>query len=149
MLLSLGHDGLLPKVFTHTTKHTKAPGVAIWAVAIPMTVIPVAYIAAGSSDAELSSAEGTLATYGFMLAYALVALAAPIYLLKLGENKVLAWILGILGAVTMLFVFYVNWIPTAIPNDIFPALTGTYKALPYVFIVWTAIGLIWYFIIKF
>jgi amino acid transporter len=148
MLLSLGHDGLLPRVFTRTSKHTKAPGVAIWAVATPMTVIPVAYIAAGSNDAVLSSVEGTLATYGFMLAYALVALAAPIYLHKIHETKLLAWVLGLLGAVTMLFVFYVNWIPTAIPNDIFPALSGTYKALPYVFLVWTAVGLVWYLIVK-
>jgi amino acid transporter len=149
MLLSLGHDGLLPKVFTHTSKHTRAPHIAIWAVAIPMTVIPVAYIAAGSSDAGLSSEEGTLATYGFMLAYALVALAAPLYLRKIGENKSLAWMIGVLGAVTMLFVFYVNWIPTAIPNDIFPPLAGSFRALPYVFLVWTAVGLIWYFVIKF
>src|SRR5580692_3680100 len=149
MLLSLGHDGLLPKFFAHTSKHTKAPHIAIWAVAIPMTVIPVAYIAAGSSDAGLSSEEGTLATYGFMLAYALVALAAPLYLRKIGENKPLAWVIGVLGAVTMLFVFYVNWIPTAIPNDIFPPLAGSFKALPYVFLVWTAVGLIWYFVIKF
>jgi len=149
MLLSLGHDGLLPKLFTHTSRHTHAPDVAICAVAIPMTVIPVAYIAAGSGDAALSSEEGTLATYGFMLAYALVAIAAPVYLAKLNEGKVLAWILGVLGAVTMLFVFYVNWIPTAIPNDIFPALAGTYAKLPYVFLVWTAIGLIGYFVVKF
>ncbi len=148
MLLSFGHDGLLPKVFQHTSKHTKAPDVAIWAVAVPMTVIPVAYIAAGSSDAALSSEEGTLATYGFMLAYALVALAAPIYLAKLNEGKMLAWAVGILGAVTMAFVFYVNWIPTAIPNDIFPPLVGSFKALPYVFLVWTAIGLAWYFFIR-
>jgi amino acid transporter len=149
MLLSLGHDGLLPKLFTHTSKRTHAPAVAIWAVAIPMTAIPALYIAAGSSDAVLSSEEGTLATYGFMIAYALVALAAPLYLRKIGENKPLAWGLGILGAVTMLFVFYVNWIPTAIPNDIFPALSGSYAALPYVFIVWTAIGIVWYLVIKF
>ena len=149
MLLSFGHDGLLPKVFTHTSKRTHAPDVAIWAVAIPMIIIPVAYIAAGSSDAVLSSEEGTLATYGFMLAYGLVALAAPIYLRKLNENKTLAWVLGILGAVTMLFVFYVNWIPTAIPNDVFPPLTGAFKALPYVFLVWTAVGLAWYLYLKF
>ncbi len=148
MLLSLGHDGLLPKVFTHTTRHTKAPGVAIWAVAVPMTVIPIAYIAAGSVDTVLTGVEGTLATYGFMLAYGLVALAAPIYLFKLNEGKALAWILGILGAVTMLFVFYVNWIPTAIPNDIFPSLVGSFRWLPYVFLAWTAIGLAWYFIVR-
>jgi amino acid transporter len=149
MLLSFGHDGLLPKVFTHTSKRTHAPDVAIWAVAIPMIIIPVAYIAAGSSDAVLSSEEGTLATYGFMLAYGLVALAAPIYLRKLNETKTLAWVLGILGAVTMAFVFYVNWIPTAIPNDVFPPLAGAFKALPYVFLVWTAVGLAWYLFLKF
>ncbi len=149
MLLSLGHDRLLPRVFTHTSKRTHSPSVAIWVTAIPMTVIPVAYIASGSVDTVLTGVEGTLATYGFMLAYALVALAAPIYLVKIGEGKPLAWVLGLLGAVTMLFVFYVNWIPTAIPNDIFPALAGSYAALPYVFIVWTAIGVAWYLFIKF
>ena len=87
MLLSLGHDGLLPKVFTHTTKRTHAPGVAIWSVAIPMTVVPVAYILAGSTDTTLTGEEGTIATYGFMLAYGLVCLAMPIYLRKIGENK--------------------------------------------------------------
>src|SRR6201996_2709901 len=106
MLLSLGHDGLLPKVFTHTSKRTHAPSVAIWAVAIPMTVIPAAYILAGSTDTTLTGEEGTIATYGFMLAYGLVCLAMPIYLRKIGENKTLAWVLGLLGAVTMVFVFY-------------------------------------------
>jgi amino acid transporter len=148
MLLSLGHDGLLPKVFTHTSRHTHAPSVAIWTVAIPMTVIPIAYIAAGSTDTILTGEEGTLATYGFMLAYALVALAAPIYLKKIGTPKPLAWVLGILGMVTMVFVFYVNWIPQAISNDIFPALTWPYWSLPYVFLAWTALGLAWYGVVR-
>jgi hypothetical protein len=99
----------------------------MWAVAILMTAIPAAYILAGSTDDVLTSEEGTLASYGFML----------------------AWGLCFLGAVTMLFVFYVNWIPTAIPNDIFPALNSSYGALSYVFLGWTALGLVWYLIIKF
>src|ERR1700734_888798 len=148
MLLSLGHDGLLPKVFTHTTKHTRAPGVAIWSVAIPMTVVPIASILAGSTDPTLPGEEGTIATYGFMLAYGLVCLAMPIYLRKIGENKPLAWVLGILGAVTMVFVFYVNWIPTVIPNHIFAALTWPWWTFPYVFLAWTALGLIAYFYVK-
>jgi amino acid transporter len=144
MLLSLGHDGLLPAVFTHTSRRTHAPSVAIWTVAIPMTAVPVAYIAAGSTDTVLTGEEGTLATYGFMLAYALVALAAPVYLKKIGTPRPLAWVLGVLGAVVMAFVFYVNWIPQAVSNDIFPALTWPYWTLPYVFLGWTALGLAWY-----
>jgi amino acid transporter len=148
MLLSLGHDGLLPKFFTHTSRHTHAPSVAIWVVAIPMTLVPIAYIAAGSTDVILTGEMGTLATYGFMLAYALVALAAPVYLKKIGAAKPLAWFLGILGMVTMAFVFYVSWIPQAVSNDIFPALTWPYWALPYVFLGWTAIGLAWYGLVR-
>jgi hypothetical protein len=84
-----------------------------------------------------------------MLAYALVSLSVPLFLRKLAEPKPLAWFLGILGTVTMAFVFYVNWIPTAIPNNIFPALAGPYAILPYIFIVWTAVGLAWYLIVRF
>jgi hypothetical protein len=46
------------------------------------------------------------------------------------------------------FVFYVNWIPKLIPNSVFPALIGTYDALPQIFLVWTALGLVWYFIVR-
>jgi amino acid transporter len=146
MLLSLGHDGLLParRFFTHTAPRVHSPDFAIWTVAISMTVVPIAFIAAGSSDVVLTGEMGTLATYGFMLAYALVALSAPIFLLKIGTPKPLAWVLGILGMVTMVFVFYVNWIPQMVSNDIFPALTWPYWVLPYVFLAWTALGLIWY-----
>jgi amino acid transporter len=147
MLLSFGHDGLLPKMFTRTAK-THAPDIAIVTVAVPMTLIPIAYILAGSNDLTLNLEVGTLATYGFMLAYALVAIAAPVYLGKLGTPKPLAWVLGILGAVAMAFVFYVNWLPQVIPNDIFAALSWPYWALPYVFLGWTAIGLAWYYLVK-
>jgi amino acid transporter len=148
MLLSFGHDGLLPRFFTRTSTKTRAPDIAVAAVAVPMTAVAVGFVMAGSKDMQLTSDVGTLATYGFMLAYALVALAAPIYLAKQGIHKPLAWILGVLGAVVMLFVFYVNWIPQAISNDIFPALTWPLIALPYEFLIWTAIGLTWYWAIK-
>jgi amino acid transporter len=148
MLLSLGHDGLLPRVFAHTSKRTHAPDFAIWTVAVPMTVIPIAFIAAGSTDTVLTGEEGTLATYGFMLAYALVSLAAPVYLAKIGSPKPLAWVLGVLGLMVMAFVFYVNWIPQAIANDIFPALAWPLNALPYVFLGWTAIGVAWYWVVR-
>jgi len=85
MLLSFAHDGLAHKALAHTAPRTKAPDFAIWTVAIPMTAIPVIYILVGSTDTILSSEMGTLATYGFMLAYALVCIAAPRFLSRRGE----------------------------------------------------------------
>ena len=48
----------------------------------------------------------------------------------------------------MAFVFYVSWVPQLIPNDIFAALTWPLWILPYLFLAWAAIGLVWYFVIK-
>jgi amino acid transporter len=148
MLLSFAHDGLAPKALAHTAPRTRSPDFAIWAVAIPMTLIPIAYVMAGSTDTILSSEMGTLATYGFMLAYVLVCLAAPRFLSVGGHPWRLAAILGGLGALAMLFVFYVSWIPQLIPNDIFAALTWPSWILPYVFLAWTAIGAAWYWQIR-
>jgi amino acid transporter len=91
---------------------------------------------------------GTLATYGFMLAYALVCIAAPIFLRRRGESPTWAMLLGGLGVLTMAFVFYVSWVPQLIPNDIFAALTWPLWILPYVFLAWAAVGLVWYFTVK-
>jgi amino acid transporter len=148
MLLSLSHDGMAPKVLMHTSRRTSAPDLAIWVVAIPMTLIPIAYIMAGSTDTVLSSELGTLATYGFMLAYALVCFAAPRFLARRGESPMLAAVLGGVGVLAMAFVFYVSWIPQLIPNDIFAPLTWPLWILPYVFLGWTALGVGWYWTIR-
>ena len=39
-------------------------------------------------------------------------------------------------------------LPQTIPVIPFPPLTGLYQWLPYFWMVWTAIGLIWYFIVR-
>jgi amino acid transporter len=148
MLLSFSHDGMAPKVLAHTSKRTNAPHVAIWVVAIPMTVIPIAYIMAGSTDTVLTSELGTLATYGFMLAYALVCLAAPRFLIRRGEPPVLTAVLASIGVLAMAFVFYVSWIPQLIPNTIFAPLAWPSWVLPYVFLGWTALGVGWYWAIR-
>jgi len=48
----------------------------------------------------------------------------------------------------MIFVFWANWLPQLIPGGLFPALTGVYSWLPYIFLAWVAIGLVWYFIVR-
>ncbi len=75
-----------------------------------------------------------------MLGYALVGIGAPVFLRRAGSPASLAWVLGLLGAAIMAFVFWANWLPQYIPGNVFPALSGAYVWLPYVFLAWTAIG---------
>jgi hypothetical protein len=83
-----------------------------------------------------------------MLAYALVSLGAPVYLGRLGIGSPLVAVVGAVGLLSMAFVFWANWLPQLIPGGIFPALTGALVWLPYVFLAWTAIGLVWYLVVR-
>ena len=87
---------------------------------------------------------GSIATFGFMLGYALVGIGAPVFLRRAGVPDPLTWVLGLLGAAIMVFVFWANWLPQTIPGHLFPALTGAYAWLPYIFLAWTAIGIVYY-----
>src|SRR5262249_60295857 len=112
-----------------------------WVVAVPMLVVPVLAILLRQSPVDGTGWAGTLATFGFMLAYALVSLGAPLYLRRINQPSLPVWIVGMVGLVVMIVVFYASWLPTTSPVIQFPPLAGVYAALPYVFFVWAAIGL--------
>jgi len=101
-------------------------------------------VLAGTNAVELTGWAGTLATFGFMLAYALVALAAPVFLGRIGVTNPLAVITGVIGVVSMAFIFWANWLPQYIPGGAFTELSGVLLWLPYVFLAWVAVGLVWY-----
>jgi hypothetical protein len=130
----------------HTSHRT--PHIAIYVVATPMVLIAIVPVLFGASAVDLTGWVGTVATFGFMLAYGLVSLAAPFYLQQRGTPSAAVWVVGIIGVVSMAFVFWANWLPQFIPGGLFPALTGVYAWLPYVFLAWVAIGLVWYFIVR-
>lgn len=146
--LTMAHDGMGVPALTRTHATRKTPNVAIWVVAVPMLVVPVLAILFRQSPVDGTGWAGTLATFGFMLGYALVSLGAPLYLRRIGQPNLAVLIVGMIGLVAMIVVFYASWLPQTIPVIAFPPLAGLYAWLPYFFFVWAAIGLIWYFVVR-
>jgi amino acid transporter len=83
---------------------------------------------------------GTTATFGFMLAYLLVAIAAPLYLSRRGEPFTVPQVVGVLGSLIMLYVYYASVWP---PIQPMPA-----PLWPIIFVAWMIVGSIWYFIVR-
>jgi amino acid transporter len=131
---------------THRTRRT--PHVAIWTVAIPMFLVPFVLTLLGRSPIDMTGWSGTVATFGFMLAYVLVSIAAPIYLQRLGSPRLSVWLVGVVAAAVMVFVFWSSWLPQFIPGGLFPALEGVPLYLPYIFFAWMIAGLIWYLVFR-
>jgi amino acid transporter len=135
VLMRMAHDGLAPQVFgkTHARNHTPSRAVMITGVA---AVFPVAVLAArGSSGLDVYGWMGSLATYGFIVAYALVCIALPKYLKQHGAVPAGVPVLAVAAALAMLL---------ALVGNLYPVPEGPYGKLPYLYLAYLGAGLAWF-----
>ena len=90
-------------------------------------VLPVAVLAyRGSSGLDVYGWMGSLATYGFIVTYALVCVALPRYLRDHGVFRSGAQIIPWLAFLAML---------SALVGNLYPVPEGPYGKLPYIYLV--------------
>lgn len=135
VLLRMAHDGLAHDSLraTHARNHTPGRAVVVTGIA---AVAPVAVLAArGASGLDVYGWLGSLATYGFIVAYALVCAALPRYLRLHGSFDAGARIIPGLAAAAMLL---------ALLGNLYPVPEGPYGKLPYIYLAYLIAGLGWF-----
>lgn len=85
VVFSMARDGIVPAVLGVTHTRLRTPYVAIALVVPVVTAVPVALIASGLPGPDVLAGVLTLATVGYLVAYLLVCLAAPLFLRRIGE----------------------------------------------------------------
>jgi len=102
------------------------------------TVAPAAILGArGASGVDVYGWLGSLATYGFIVTYALVSFALPRYLKDHGVDGSVPRLLPAAACIAMLL---------ALIGNLYPIPEGPYGKLPYIYIAYLAIGMLWFFI---
>jgi amino acid transporter len=137
VLLRMAHDGLAHESLgaTHARNQTPSRAVVITGVA---AVLPVAVLAyRGASGLDVYGWLGALATYGFIVAYALVCVSLPRYLRRHGAFKRGAQIIPWLAAAAMLL---------ALVGNLYPVPEGPYGKLPYIYLAYLIAGLGWFLV---
>jgi len=135
VLLLMAHNGLTHDSLraTHSRNQTPSRAVVITGVA---ALLPVAVLAArGASGLDVYGWLGSLATYGFIVAYALVCVALPRYLREHGVFRAGAQIVPWLAGAAMLL---------ALVGNLYPVPEGPYGKLPYVYLTYLTAGLLWF-----
>jgi amino acid transporter len=135
VLLLMAHKGLAHGSLgaTHALNQTPSRAVVITGIA---AVLPVAVLAArGASGLDVYGWLGSLATYGFIVAYALVCVALPTYLRDRGVYHPGAQIIPWLAGVAMLL---------ALVGNLYPVPEGPYGKLPYIYLAYLTAGLVWF-----
>jgi len=136
VLLLMAHKSLTHRSLRATHARNETPGRAIVATGIA-AVLPAAILAArGASGLDVYGWMGSLATYGFIVAYALVSIALPRYLRNRGVFRQGMQIIPWLACFAMLL---------ALAGNLYPVPEGPYGKLPYIYLAYLAAGLLWFF----
>lgn len=135
VLMLMAHNGLVPAALSVTHERNETPGRAV-VISGLAAVLPVAVLAAiGASGLDVYGWMGSLATYGFIVTYALVCLALPRYLRERATLRPNVQIISWLACGAMFL---------ALLGNLYPVPEGPYGKLPYIFLVYLVAGLLWF-----
>lgn len=119
----MGKEGVAPAFVGRTHERNLTPHRALLLFAPFVILVPVVLYLAGVDAGDVLVWVDTFGTFGYMVAYAAVAIAAPIFLRRAGVKNWLVWPCAVVAVGSMAYVFYANIIPIpAFPLNIIPLL---------------------------
>jgi len=136
IIFPMGRHRVLPEESGRAHPVHSTPYVAITAYVAVMFTIP-ALLQIWTNPLTTFNDAGTLAAFGFLTAYFLIAIAAPVYLRKIGELKARNVVIAVVGFLCLL-------VPTI--GSFHPAPPWPVNLYPYLFLGYMAVGGVWLFI---
>ena len=135
VLLLMARNGLVPGALSVVHARNQTPSRAVLVSGLA-AVSPVAVLAAlGASGLDVYGWMGSLATYGFIVVYALVCVALPRYLKERGALRPNVKVVSGLACGAMIL---------ALVGNLYPVPEGPYGKLPYIYLVCLLAGLLWF-----
>jgi amino acid transporter len=137
VLMKMAHGALLPRRLEAANRTHGTPGLAI-AISAALMFAPTAVLALGGVQAQdIYDWLGSLSVFGFLTAYALVALALPFARRALGQHShTVAAVSALTVMVMVLIVIY----------DLRSATDAVHARIPMFYLGYIALGLGWYYI---
>jgi amino acid transporter len=134
VLYIMGRHGIVPPVTATSHSSNETPHVAVTLLAAVAFAITLGGAAAHIATLDLFNYAGTCAAFGFLVPYALITVAAPVYLRAIGQLKALDMVVCVasLGLLA---------IPTI--GSVYPAPAAPVNAFPYAFVAYLGVGLVW------
>ncbi|HEX4284217.1 MAG TPA: APC family permease [Terracidiphilus sp.] len=137
VLMRMAHAGLLPRVLERTSTRHRTPGSAIAICAGVMFVTTGVMQMRSFAGSDMYDLLGSLSVFGFLTAYALVALALPFARRAVGQHS------HLLAAVS---VFTVLVLVTIAIFDLRSSTDAMHARIPWIYLAYIAAGIAWYFI---
>lgn len=137
VLLRMAHGGLLPKALEQTDKKHGTPGAAVGLSAGLMLAATVGMQLQSFTGSDMYDLLGSLSVFGFLTAYALVALALPFARRAVGQHS------HLLAAVSILTVAVLVLIGIF---DLRSTTDALHARIPWIYLAYIVAGSAWFLI---
>jgi amino acid transporter len=137
VLMLMAYNGLVDRRLGKAHPRNETPYVAVLVTGAATMLLPVGLAAAKISGETIYDWMGSLATYGFIVTYALVAVALPAHLRKVGTLTFGVVALAILAVAAMAIV---------LAGTLYPVPDYPKNYLPYLFLAYLLAGVGWHWI---
>ena len=119
----MGKEGIAPERFGRTHETHLTPHRVLLIMGPAAIVLDVILLLMGTHPMDIVVWVDTYGTYGYMVAYALVAIAGIVYTKRAGIPNRLVWLCAVVAVVAMAYVFFANvWPVPAFPINVIPYL---------------------------
>lgn len=135
VLLLMAHDGLVSERLRKTHAKHESPARAALIAGVLAFLPAGALVARGVSGMDVYGYMGTLAVFGFLTAYALLAVAMVAYLRRRGRLSVA--MVALAGAALLAML-------GALAGTLFPVPPAPYKYFAYLYVAYLTLGMGWY-----
>jgi amino acid transporter len=139
ILFPMGRHGVLHSEIGRSHTVNKTPHIAVAVTVIIMVLVPTIMLLWGTATQDAFNDVGTFGAIGFLTAYFLISIAAPVYLHRDGRLKPIHIAVSVLAVICLLYptvsLFY--------PQPAYPV-----NLFPYIFLVYMATGVVWLFVVS-
>jgi amino acid transporter len=139
ILYSMGRHGIFHAHIGKTHSSNETPHYAATLAAGIIFLLPAVMLFCGYGVLDVFNDLSTVATYGFLVVYAMVSIAAPVYLKQIGKVTASAVATSLLAVGLMGFTIYSTVYPL-------PAAPMTY--FPFYFLGYVVVGTIWFVFLR-
>lgn len=135
ILFTMAKHGIFHPSLGASHNRNQTPHVAILIVTGVSLLLAIALNMTNHTLMDIISWTGTFSTYGFMVAYMAVSVAAPVYLRRHHKLRPIDVVISAISVIAMM---------VALIGTVYPVPPAPYNWLPYLFVLYLAIGVGWY-----
>ncbi len=140
IIFIMGRHGILHPHLGKAHGANKTPHWAVTFGSILVFLLPAILTFKGLGVMDVFTDLSTIATYGFLIVYILISVAAPVYLTQIGKLTI--------GSVVLSLISIAFMIPPIL-STISPMPAPPMDKFPYYFLIYLVVGVAWYLMMRF